>query len=188
MKKTMLLALLIASTVCVAQNPSQEQAEDYMHKMEAWQDRDVTINDSLYKLLDGHSKRDIVVKGRDIYKIMFVKETPQYSASYIFLDGNTLSLSKINATRKKILSKYKSGTTFSALIAEYNMDKNPKADNMVFTTGVMVPEFEKAVKEHAPGELYTIDVPGSKWYYVAKTNAAVPSQKTFRIRHSRYPY
>jgi hypothetical protein len=96
MKKTMLLVLFMASTVCVAQNPSQEQAEDYMHKMEAWQDRDVTINDSLYKLLDGHSKRDIVVKGRDIYKIMFVKETPQYSASYIFLDGSKLSLPNIN--------------------------------------------------------------------------------------------
>jgi len=188
MKKTMLLALFITSTVCFAQNPSQEQAEDYMHKMEAWHDMDVTVTDSLYKLLDGHAKRDIVVKGKDIYKIMFIKEMPQYSASYIYLDGTKLSLSKINSIRKKILSKHKSGTPFSALIAEYNMDKNLKADNLVFTTGVMVTEFEKAVKEHTSGELYTVDVPAAKWYYVAKTNAAVPSLKTFHIRHSRYPY
>jgi len=188
MKKTMLLALFMCTMVCAAQNPSQEQAEDYMHRMEAWKDSDVTVTDSLYQLLDGHAKRDIVVKGKDIYKILYIKEIPQYSASYIYLDGTTLSQSKINSIRKKVLSRHKSGTPFSALIAEYNMDKNPKADNLIFTTGVMVPEFEKAVKEHAVGELYTIDVPAAKWYYVARTNAAVPSLKTFHIRHSRYPY
>jgi len=188
MKKTMLLSLSMATAVCFAQNPSQEQAEEYMHKMEAWKDSDVTVTDSLYTLLDGHAKRDIVVKGKDIYKIMFVKEIPLYSASYIYLDGTKLSISKINSIRKKILSKYKDGTPFSALITEYNMDKNPKATNLVFTTGEMLPEFEKAVKEHTPGEPYLIDVPGSKWYYVAKTNAEVPAKKIFHIRHSRYPY
>lgn len=188
MKKTMLLALFTINTVvCVAQkNPTQEQAEEYMHKMVSWKDSDVTVTDSLYTLLDGHAKRDIVVKGRDIYKILFIKEMPLYSASYIYLDGTKLSLSKVNSIRKKILSKHKSGTSFSDLITEYNMDKNPKANNLVFSSGEMVPEFEKAVREHTPGELYTVDVPAAKWYYVAKTNTAVPSKKVFHIRHSRY--
>ena len=188
MKKTMLLVLFMSGAVCAAQNPSQAQAEDFMHRMESWNDSDITINDSLYTLLDGHAKRDIIVKGKDIYKIMYVKEIPLYSASYIYLDAGKLSTSKISSIRKKILSKYKAGTSFNDLVTEYNMDKNPKAANMVFTSGEMAPEFEKAVKEHGPTELFTVEVPAGKLYYIAKTNGVVPSKKIFHIRHSRYPY
>jgi parvulin-like peptidyl-prolyl isomerase len=46
------------------------------------------------------------------------------------------------------------------------MDGNKTGDLNWFNEGEMVPEFEIAVKKHKKDEIFTVDVPERKWYYV----------------------
>ncbi|MES2486156.1 MAG: hypothetical protein V4581_09465 [Bacteroidota bacterium] len=93
-----------------------------------------------------------------------------YSVGYIYLDGKKMHIAEINALRKKIIEEYKSGTDFKTLIDTYNMDHNPVARNYNFNAEEVVPEFTSAVKEHNVGDIFTVDVPDNKWYYVVLRN------------------
>jgi parvulin-like peptidyl-prolyl isomerase len=93
-----------------------------------------------------------------------------YNVSYIFLDGSKLSKDSIDMRRAGILSEFKAGANFKSLIDKYNMDGNPKADTFEFTRNGIVPEFTDGVTSHRPGEIFTIDVPSRKWYYVVLRN------------------
>ena len=90
-------------------------------------------------------------------------------ASYIYLDGAKLSTAQIDSLRKRILQQYSEGVPFSQLAAQYTMDDNPNGgDTGWFTEGTMVETFEKALKKHQVPEVFTVDVPRNKWYYVVK--------------------
>ena len=57
------------------------------------------------------------------------------------------------------------------------MDGNKKHGDLgVFSSGMMVKEFEQAIRSHANGEVFTVDIPDHHWYYVAKKTA--PNQAT----------
>src|SRR5690606_38498928 len=96
---------------------------------------------------------------------------PLYSAAYIYFDGSKLSLQEINRLRETVIEKHNKGIPYSDLIREYNMDNNPKSENFLFTNNETVEEFETAVKSHNHGEIFTVDVPKEKWYYVVMRNA-----------------
>ena len=101
-----------------------------------------------------------------IYKIIKSTTALSFRASYIYMDGNKLSIQSIDSLRKVILTKYKNGTSFLDLVKEYNMDRNPTGDLGWFTEGMMVKEFEMAVRQHKANDIFTIDIPSNKWYYV----------------------
>lgn len=89
-----------------------------------------------------------------------------FRVSYIYLDGSKNSLENINKTRKIILKKYKSGISFSDLANEYTMNRSKNGDLGWFTEGMMVKEFENQIRNHKLNEIFTIDIPENKWYYV----------------------
>jgi parvulin-like peptidyl-prolyl isomerase len=75
------------------------------------------------------------------------------------------------------LQQYSSGTTFEQLADEFTMDGNRNHGDLgFFEPGMMVKEFEEAVRAHANGEVFIIDVPERQWYYVVKKTA--PTQVT----------
>jgi parvulin-like peptidyl-prolyl isomerase len=102
-----------------------------------------------------------------------------YKASYIYLDGSKMTMSAINKTRKGIIEDYNNGTPFFALVKKHTMDGNPTGELSWFYEATMVKEFSTAVKNHKKGDLFTVDVPGKKWYYVTlKTHDDITLTRT----------
>lgn len=100
------------------------------------------------------------------YKIVNASSLPSFRVSYIYLDGNKYSKAEIDKTRQQIISKYKAGTSFLQLVKKYNMDGNKTGDTNWFREGMMVKEFENAVKSHKKGDIFTVDTPEQNWYHV----------------------
>ncbi len=109
---------------------------------------------------------DIFPDDNFTYKIIESVNALSFRVSYIYLDGNKLSLQSIDSLRKIILHKYKNGISFLDLVKEYNMDSNKKGDLGWFTEGMMMKEFEMAVRSHKLNDIFTIDIPSKKWHYV----------------------
>jgi len=104
------------------------------------------------------------------YKVIEKTSTPFYKASCIFLDANKKSLEDIAYTREKIISKYNRGVQFDNLARIYSMDQTAKQSGDLgwITKGSINPDLENAIFEghHKVNDLFTVDVPDSKAYYV----------------------
>ena len=131
--------------------------------------KDTTKRDQqLFKMKPG----EIANIGGASYKV--IKDTGNYTlrASYIYLDGARLTHSQIDSLRTLILKQYAAGTSFEDLADKYTMDGNQKhGDAGFFQAGMMVKEFEEGVRNHAKDEVFILDVPEKKWYYVVKKTA-----------------
>jgi parvulin-like peptidyl-prolyl isomerase len=100
------------------------------------------------------------------YKILFETNINAFRVSYIFLDASKISLTEIEKLRSKILNEYKNGISFSNLAKKYTMDSSKDGDLGWFTEGMMVPDFEKAVKNHKQNDIFKVDITNEKWYYI----------------------
>ncbi len=109
---------------------------------------------------------DVFSKNNNTFKIIDSKIINSFRVSYIFLDGNKHSMETINNQRSQILQEYKNGTEFSTLAKQYTMDNSPNGDIGWFAEGMMIKEFETAIKSHKLNNIFTIDIPSEKWYYV----------------------
>lgn len=142
---------------------------------------DITENDTEYALIRNGQPGDLFIIREHIYRIMAVKTVTSYNAGYIYLDTNKLSKEEIEKLTTLILKKLEAGHSFKELSQQYTMDKNKKAYEMKFVDGEMVPEFEEAVKNHAVGEVFTIDMPGRGWFHIVKKNEADKTLNAFRV-------
>ena len=139
------------------------------------------------KIIFDSKLQSIITIDGYIYKIIETKSSLSLRASYIYLNGDKLSIQQIDSLRKVIIDKYNNGVPFSDLAKEYNMDENPNCDLGWFSEKMMVKEFSSAVKEHKKGDIFTIDVPSKKWYYVTLKpfdNRQVKTYKTLKIKSS----
>jgi PPIC-type PPIASE domain len=130
--------------------------------------KDTTVID---KRLLRQTKGDIFSVGYVTYKVLEANEKVNYRASYIFLDGATLSPTQIDSMRKIIVQKASaSGAAFDQLSDQYTMDgNNTHGDTGWFFGEEMMPkEFQEAVKNHKMGEIFFVDVPDKQWHYIVK--------------------
>lgn len=126
----------------------------------------VDVTSDLDKRLVSKKAGAMVKDGRYLYKVLESSVIYSFRVSNVFLNGKILSRSSIDSVRNTIISRYKSGTPFSDLVRIYNMDSNPTGDVGWFAEGVMVNEFERAVRAHKKNDIFTVDVPAHDWYYV----------------------
>jgi parvulin-like peptidyl-prolyl isomerase len=129
--------------------------------------KDSTLID---KRLLRQKKGDVFSVGYVTYKILESKDTVDYRASYIFLDGSSLSKSEIDSLKKVIVQKANSGTPFEVLSDQYTMDGNKtRGDTDWFFGEYMFPkEFQDAVEKHKVGEIFFVDVSDKQWHYIVK--------------------
>ena len=129
--------------------------------------KDTTLID---KRLLRQNKGDVFSVGYVTYKVLEAKETVNYRASYIFLDGSTLSLPEIDSLKKIIMQKASSGASFDQLSDQYTMDGNTTHGDTGWFFGIeMMPkEFQDAVKNHKTGEIFFVDVSERQWHYIVK--------------------
>ncbi|ANE52117.1 peptidylprolyl isomerase [Flavisolibacter tropicus] len=141
----------------VAKNPEVAQL------LEMSSDKDTTdIARALYDKKQGETFR---IEGYD-YKVLDKTSYPEFRVNYIFLDGSQLSTKTIDSARNVIIHQYKNGTPFSQLVNAYTMDATPNGDVGWFKENVMAAAFEQAVKQHKRNDIFTVDIPDSKWYFV----------------------
>jgi parvulin-like peptidyl-prolyl isomerase len=100
------------------------------------------------------------------YKVLSETTIQAFRVSYIFLDGNKLSLNKIEKLRTEILKEYENGISFASLANKNTMDNNKDGDLGWFIQGMMVPDFEIAIKNHTLNDIFKVDVANEKWYYI----------------------
>lgn len=180
MKKILLtyIACLAYSIVCSQTNASLlndinsvKQAKKFIAKypelsaqiITVSSDKDTTdISPTLYDKKPGDTFR---LDAYD-YKILDKTSYPEFRVSYIFLDGSQIASKTIDKLREEIINKYKNGTPFSDLANAYTMDSAPNGDVGWFKENVMAKEFELAIKQHNRNDIFTVDIPASKWYFV----------------------
>ncbi len=129
--------------------------------------KDSTLID---KRLLRQNKGDIFSVGYVTYKVLEATETVNYRASYVFLDGSTLSLPEVDSMKKIIVQKANGGANFAQLSDQYTMDGNTTHGDTGWFFGVeMMPkEFQEAVKNHKTGEIFFVDVADRQWHYIVK--------------------
>jgi parvulin-like peptidyl-prolyl isomerase len=122
------------------------------------------------KRLLRQNKGDIFSVGYVTYKVLEAKETVNYRANYIFLDGSSLTPAQIDSLKKIIVQKASAGAAFDKLSDEYTMDGNTAhGDTGWFFGEEMMPkEFQDAVKNHNKGDIFFVDVPEKQWHYIVK--------------------
>src|SRR5580765_4103535 len=127
--------------------------------------KDTTL---IAKRLLRQNKGDIFSVGYVTYKVLEAKETVNYRASYVFLDGSSLSVTEIDSLKKIIQQKLMAGTSVVQLSDQYTMDGNTThGDTGWFFGEEMVPkEFQDAVKRHKQGEVFFVDVTEKQWHYI----------------------
>lgn len=184
MRNGLIGLFLFFSVPVFAQPTLREQFEKITTLQEAQKfvDANQALKPELYKLTYGKdssrvdqrllklTKGDVLSIGYTTYKIIESKESVNYRASYIFLDGAELSVAEIENLRKLILQKISEGVPFEKLSDEYTMDgNNTQGDTGWFFGEEMVPrELQNGVKNHKLGDIFFVDVPDRKWNYIVK--------------------
>jgi parvulin-like peptidyl-prolyl isomerase len=101
-----------------------------------------------------------------VYKIIESNSYPEFRASYIYLNGSQLSTQKIDSLRTEIITEFKKGISFFDLVKEFTMDGSLTGDLGWFSENMMMKEFEMAIRQHKKNDIFTVDIPENKWYYV----------------------
>ena len=124
----------------------------------------------LEKRLLRQNKGDVFSVGYVTYKVIEVKASTMLRASYIFLDGGSLTKSEIDSLKKIITTKASPGEDWGKLSDQYTMDGNKtKGDTDWFYGEFSFPkEFQDAVQAHKQGEIFFVDVPEKQWHYIVK--------------------
>jgi hypothetical protein len=122
------------------------------------------------KRLLRQNKGDVFSVGYVTYKVLDATEKIAFRASYIFLDGGTLSQTQIDSLKKIITQKATGGADWNQLSDQYTMDGNTThGDTGWFFGEEMMPkEFQDAVKAHKTGEVFFVDVSDKQWHYIVK--------------------
>ena len=113
---------------------------------------------------------DIFSVGYVTYKVLEAKDTTDFRANYIFLDGSTLSKTEVDSLKKVIVDKHSAGQSFEKLSDEYTMDGNTThGDTDWFFGEYMFPkEFQDGVQNHKLNDVFFVDVPEKQWHYIVK--------------------
>ena len=130
-------------------------------------DKDSTTID---KRLLRQNQGDVFSVGYVTYKILQSKDTVNYRARYIFLDGATYSPREIDSLKRLIVQKANEGVPFEVLSDQYSMDGNTtRGDTDWFYGEYMQPkEFQDAVERNEVGSIFFLDVSDKDWHYIIK--------------------
>ncbi len=107
-----------------------------------------------------------------IFKILQFEDIELLRVQYIYFNNNEIDIHRIDSLRQLILNKLNGGESFDNLAKMYSMDGNAKngGDLGWFEEGMMMNEFEDAIRKNDFGEIFKVDIPSEKWYYIVKNS------------------
>lgn len=184
MKKSMVIVFLLAAGSVVAQQTVTEKFQkiNTVQDAQKYIDANPELKPALLQLSAGkdtalidkrllrQKKGDVFSVGYVTYKIIEATESISLRASYIFLDGGSLSKSEVDSLKKIIVQKLNEGVPFAKLSDQYNMDGNKThGDTDWFYGEYSFPkEFQDAVQARKLGEIFFVDVSEKQWHYIVK--------------------
>jgi parvulin-like peptidyl-prolyl isomerase len=184
MKYTLVLAGLLLSLFAVAQPTVTEQFQKINTVAEAEQyiKENASLKPAILKIASGkdsslidkrllrQKKGDVFSVGYVTYKVIDMTEDIAFRASYVFLDGSSLSPAEIDSLKKIIAQKATAGTPMEQLSDQYTMDGNTTHGDTgwFFGEDQMPKEFQEAIKNHKQGEVFFVDVSEKQWHYIVK--------------------
>lgn len=106
------------------------------------------------------------------FKTLETRNVKSFRVQYIFLDNKKLTLEKIDSLRRVIFRRLDKGDSFDSLAKEYSIDGNALkgGDLGWFEEGMMNAKFEKSIGSKKTGEIFTVDIPSEKWFYVVRNS------------------
>lgn len=202
-----ILCLLVMTTFLSAQSLKKttkalkkvkniEQLDEIKNKYPDWKiSIDKTLLSDSMKFPDITSAKigDVVTKQYNpkapkyALKVLSIEDEELCKVKYIYLDGTKYSITVIDSIRTSIIKRYLEGEDFEALVKEYTMDGNLTGDLDWFYQGMMVEEFDEAVRNKSKGEVFTVDVKSENWYYVVLKNHRNKTEKAvngIKIKYS----
>ncbi|KOY87580.1 hypothetical protein AD998_16850 [bacterium 336/3] len=158
-------------TISLKKIKSVQQAKDFMKKNPDIQSEIIEINpikdsSEIAKKLFSIQTDSIFLIENNYYKLVEVQPKIKHRVSYIYLSGVKLKKQTIDSLRTQIIQKYKQGTNFTNLVKEYNMDGNKNGDLGWFLGEWMVKGFAETIKKYKKGDIFIVNIPQQKWYYV----------------------
>ncbi|WP_161627186.1 peptidylprolyl isomerase [Flavobacterium subsaxonicum] len=172
MKHLLLFLLLPLCNYAQTNLMSKEEANKYLYdKSTKVAITHICEKQPYYPIVSPYKEGEFIEKDGRILQVTKIAKDETFCVAYIFLDGSKLSEKEIADVREEILKKHKEGAAFKDLIKQYNTDGNPNSEYFSFSEKGIVPQFTAAVKSHNPGDVFTIDVPQKKWYYVVMRHA-----------------
>ena len=186
MKYLVALLCLFLSCCVSAQEKfiTKEEADAYIQSTE---DRDMTIYYEGEELFEMYAKRepgDIQIFGNEIYKTYGVENIDMQNCNILSVDAAALTPEENKALQKKIIAAYKSGTTFSTLIAQYAKDENAYLIN--YDLPVKGTAFEESLTAHNPGDIFTIEFEDPQGFYVMVLNGVPVIKRAVKVLHATY--
>jgi parvulin-like peptidyl-prolyl isomerase len=196
MHKQLLVLIFIGFTSVLTAQTSTEaelqilktpkQIENYLEIKNSKKNKLITFNEekhktilakNLFKLHVGATKVNEGEFEKTFYKVINKSKNTYHRVAYIYLDASKYSIPEINNLREKIIAQYNNGASFDFLAKQYSMDSNANkgGDSGWFLKGDMHSDFENEVlnENHSLNDIFTIDIPSEKWYYVVlKTHEA----------------
>jgi parvulin-like peptidyl-prolyl isomerase len=182
--KGILAGLLLFSTYSFAQPTVTEQFQKIKTVQDAQKyiDANPALKPALLNLSYGkdsalidkrllrQKQGEVFSVGYVTYKVIEANESVNYRASYIFLDGSSLTNPEIDSLKKLIVQKASAGASFEQLSGQYTMDGNTThGDTGWFFGPEMMPkEFQDAVQKHKTGDVFFVDVSDKQWHYIVK--------------------
>lgn len=184
MKQIIPIVLLFFSTTAFSQKTVTEQFQKIttMEQAQKFIDDNAPLKPVIFNVTAGkdssiiakrilrQAKGTVFNVGYVTYKVLESEESVKYRASYIFLDGGSLTPAEVDSLKKVIVKKANDGESFQALSDQYTMDGNTTHGDTGWFFGVeMMPEeFQDAVAKHKTGEIFFVDVPERQWHYIVK--------------------
>ncbi len=184
MRKSLVALFLLTSTTLFAQETVTEKFQKIQTVQQAQQfiEANPVLKPALLYLSAGkdtalidkrllrQKRGDIFSVGYVTYKVLEARDTTDLRASYIFLDGGSLSKSEVDSLKKLIVQKLNAGAKFEQLSDQYTMDGNKThGDTDWFFGEYSFPkEFQDAVMNHKLGDIFFVDVPDKEWHYIVK--------------------
>jgi hypothetical protein len=197
MKNSLASVLLLLSSSAFAQQTVHDQFDKIITVQQAdqWMAANAALKPAILNLnsqkdstlidkrLLRQNKGDVFSVGYVTYKVIDATEKVNYRASYIFLDGSTLSETQIDSLKKIVVQKANAGTPWDQLSDQYTMDGNTThGDTGWFFGEEMMPkEFQDAVKAHKLGEIFFVDVSERQWHYIVKKTYDDDDKKTATV-------
>lgn len=184
MKNILVVLMLVAAVPVLAQQTVTEKFQKIatVQDAEKFIEANQSLKPEILKLSWGkdssliekrllrQKQGDVFSVGYVTYKVLESKESIQYRANYIFLDGGSLTKPEIDSLKKIIMDKIAAGAAWNDLSNQYTMDGNKTfGDTGWFFGPEMLPaEFQDAVSKRKTGEVFSVDVPEKQWYYIVK--------------------
>jgi hypothetical protein len=124
------------------------------------------LDEGIEKKIVDLAKGETITIEQYTYKIISTEQQFRLRSSYIFMDANKLSAFSMDSIKNVIETRFKNGTDFNTLAAEYSMDGMKDCDLGWAEEGVLLKEIEDGIRSHKVNDLFIVDLPDKKWYFI----------------------